>query len=105
LTLHISSFAIYLAVLNDKSKKNESGFADKLLETIINNVQIRINNVHVRYEDSITMRDNPFVVGCTLESLIAESTDSNWNVAFLKEIHENAYKVSHGYIYLSCLSL
>jgi hypothetical protein len=33
----------------DEDKKSE-GFIARLTETIINNLQIRINNVHVRYE-------------------------------------------------------
>jgi hypothetical protein len=33
-----------------KDKKND-GFMSKLSETIINNIQIKIKNVHFRYED------------------------------------------------------
>lgn len=33
--------------------KKRGGLIDRLLETIINNVQIRIRNVHARYEDEI----------------------------------------------------
>jgi hypothetical protein len=35
--------------MEDEEKKG-NGFIARLTETIINNLQVRINNVHVRYE-------------------------------------------------------
>ena len=34
-----------------EESKNDPGFMEKLTETIINNLQVKIENVHVRYED------------------------------------------------------
>ena len=44
------------AKLTEDSKKNQEltkdkGFMSKLIDTVVNNVQISIHNVHVRYED------------------------------------------------------
>lgn len=39
-----------------KTKKKENlhpHFISKLAETIINNLQVKINNIHIRYEDAM----------------------------------------------------
>lgn len=40
-----------------------------------------MNDVHIRYEDSITS-SLPFACGLTAESLCAESCDSEWRCGF-----------------------
>lgn len=47
-------------------EKTDQGFFDKLIETILNNLQVEIKNVHFRYEDT----SNPSVsyLQFTLES-------------------------------------
>lgn len=37
--------------VDDEKKKNSPSFVSKLTEKIVNNLQVRINNVHARYED------------------------------------------------------
>lgn len=35
----------------EETEKKDPGFLAKLTETVVNNVQIRVQNVHLRYED------------------------------------------------------
>ena len=35
----------------EETEKKDPGFIARLTETVINNVQIRVHNVHLRYED------------------------------------------------------
>lgn len=43
--------------------------------------QLKLNDVHIRYEDAVTC-DRPFACGLTVESLCAESCDSEWRRGF-----------------------
>ena len=37
-----------------------------------------MNDIHIRYEDSLTIPGHVFAVGMTMESLSAQSTDDEW---------------------------
>ena len=41
-------------------------------------IQIVMNDIHIRYEDSLTIPGRVFAVGMTMESLSAQSTDDQW---------------------------
>ena len=51
------------------------GCHDKLFHCTI---QIIMNDIHIRYEDSLTIPGRVFAVGMTMESLSAQSTDDQW---------------------------
>uniref|UniRef100_A0A336MDN8 CSON015545 protein n=1 Tax=Culicoides sonorensis TaxID=179676 RepID=A0A336MDN8_CULSO len=57
-------------------------YGSSLVTNIVENLQLKINGVHVRYEDSITVENCRFACGITIESLTAESCDSNWTSSF-----------------------
>ncbi|KAF9411175.1 hypothetical protein HW555_009948 [Spodoptera exigua] len=52
-----------------------------LLANIVENLQLKLNDVHIRYEDAVTCA-RPFACGLTVESLCAESCDSEWRRGF-----------------------
>lgn len=67
-------------------KKKDDGFVSRLTETVINNLQVHIENVHIRYED--TSDPDPaqaVVLGVSLKGLHAISCDENWVPAFIKK--------------------
>ena len=68
---------IYLS-LNPDEPAEAKGFMDKLVDTIVNNIQISIKSIHVRYEDKVTNPDHPFAFGVMLKGLSAETTNSQW---------------------------
>lgn len=70
------------AVANTTSDGNDT-FLNRLTETVINNLQVKIQNVHIRYEDR-SDPDRPVVFGITMESLNVESTDENGVPSFIK---------------------
>ncbi|XP_053625592.1 intermembrane lipid transfer protein Vps13D isoform X2 [Plodia interpunctella] len=53
-----------------------------LLANIVENLQLKLNDVHIRYEDTITCHPSAFACGLTVESLAAESCDSDWRRGF-----------------------
>ncbi|XP_076066395.1 vacuolar protein sorting 13C isoform X3 [Oratosquilla oratoria] len=60
------------------SKKEQSGFAEKLTVQVLRNIQITIKDIHIRYEDNLSNQSGPFAAGVTLHDLSLQSTDANW---------------------------
>lgn len=58
-------------------------YGTSLVTNIVENLELKIKNVHIRYEDSITSPDCRFACGITIESLSARSCDSNWMFGFM----------------------
>lgn len=52
------------------------------MTNIVENLELKIKNVHIRYEDPITIPDNKFACGITIGSLTARSCDANWTPGF-----------------------
>ncbi|CAG9815731.1 unnamed protein product [Phaedon cochleariae] len=65
---------------------------NKLIATIIKNIQLNIKNIHIRYEDRVTNSKFPFAFGVTLSELVVESTDANWEKTIADDIVK-IYKV------------
>ena len=63
-----------------------SGWLDygaSFIGTIVENLQLTVKNVHVRYEDDISLPGTVFAAGFTLESLAAQTCDSSWSPRFV----------------------
>jgi Vacuolar sorting-associated protein 13, N-terminal/N-terminal region of Chorein or VPS13 len=50
---------------------------------IIDNLEITLKNVHIRYEDSQTLPGSNFSAGVTLKSFTVSSCDENWTEKFI----------------------
>ncbi|XP_078488889.1 intermembrane lipid transfer protein VPS13A-like [Ciona intestinalis] len=74
-------------------EESQDGFVEKLTSQIIRNVQIRIQNIHMRYEDQSTNTQHPFAAGVKLKNLHFETTDENWIPTLLDAPVENIYKL------------
>ncbi|CAG9865247.1 unnamed protein product [Phyllotreta striolata] len=81
-------------------------FAEKLVTTVIKNLQLNICRIHFRYEDKITNPEQPFSFGFTLDELAVESTDANWEKVLSEDLVK-IFKILHlnnlG-VYLNCNS-
>ena len=84
----------------EAAKQNES-FISSLVTKIVDNVQITMRNIHVRYEDAISNPEYPFAIGLTLAELSAVSTDENWEPTF---VHNSAHGI-HKLARLDSLSM
>eukprot|EP00842_Homolaphlyctis_polyrhiza_P006737 jgi/Hompol1/7064/HPOL_002423-RA len=73
------------------SSEEENSFLAQLTTKLIDNLQISISNIHIRYEDPSISTKIPFSVGFTLAELSAVSTDENWN--------PDAVQTDQAYIY------
>ncbi|KAG8198773.1 hypothetical protein JTE90_007083 [Oedothorax gibbosus] len=53
------------------------GFMENLVTTIVNNVQVSVQNVHIRYEDGVST-SGTLACGLVLQNLTAVTTNSKW---------------------------
>ncbi|KAK5230843.1 Vacuolar protein sorting-associated protein 13 [Exophiala xenobiotica] len=81
------------AMSPEEQQKNQS-FTQSLVTAIVDNLQVSIKNVHIRYEDSIATPGHPFAVGLTLKEMSAVSTDSEWRPTFIQSNSGTTHKLA-----------
>lgn len=77
----------------EEQQKNQS-FTQSLVTAIVDNLQVTIKNVHIRYEDSIATPGHPFALGVTLKEMSAVSTDANWTPTFIQSTSGTTHKLA-----------
>lgn len=77
----------------EEQQKNQS-FTESLVTKIVDNLQITVKNIHVRYEDSISAPGHPFALGLTLEEFSAVSTDGQWKPTYIQESSGPTHKLA-----------
>ncbi|XP_072243961.1 intermembrane lipid transfer protein VPS13A isoform X2 [Leuresthes tenuis] len=69
---------------NPKLEKQDT-FVEKLVTQVIKNLQVKISNIHIRYEDDVTNPHCPLSFGVSLKNLSLQTADENWNPSILDE--------------------
>lgn len=87
--------------LSQEEQQKSQSFTDSMVTTIVNNLQITVKNIHVRYEDSISAPGHPFALGLTLQEFSAVSTDGNWTPTYI----QNSVGVAHKLATLEALAV
>ena len=77
----------------EEQQKNQS-FMDSMVTAIVDNLQITIKNIHLRYEDSIAAPGHPFALGLTLKEFSAVSTDENWTPTMITGSSKTTHKLA-----------
>jgi vacuolar protein sorting-associated protein 13A/C len=77
----------------EEQQKNQT-FTASLVTAIVDNVQVTIKNIHIRYEDSISDPGHPFAAGLTLEGFDAVSTDDSWRPTFIQSTSNTSHKLA-----------
>ena len=63
---------------------NKTTYTQKLTEKILDNLEVIISNVHIRYEDSNSSSPGvTFSAGCILNQFSISTTDWDWNRIFI----------------------
>lgn len=78
----------------EDAQKNQ-GILQALQAAVLNNVQITIKNIHIRYEDNMSVPGHPFSAGITLAEFSARTTDGEWQPAFIPASAGAIHKVGH----------
>ncbi|SCU84871.1 LAFA_0D12530g1_1 [Lachancea sp. 'fantastica'] len=69
---------------DDNATDSNESFTQSLVTKIVDNLQVSIKNIHVRYEDMENIfAEVPYSVGVTLSELSVVSTDENWEPSFI----------------------
>ncbi|GFY53155.1 putative vacuolar protein, partial [Trichonephila inaurata madagascariensis] len=68
------------------------GFMENLVTTIVNNVQVSLQNVHIRYEDSVST-SGPLACGLVLQNLTAVTTNSKWKATQIDADARSLFKL------------
>ena len=77
----------------EEQQKNQS-FTDSLVTKIVDNLQITVKNIHIRYEDSISAPGHPFALGLTLDEFSAISTDGEWKPTYIQDSAGPTHKLA-----------
>ncbi|KAL0252508.1 hypothetical protein I308_101900 [Cryptococcus tetragattii IND107] len=83
---------------NEETKQTYVG---AIVSKVVDNVQIHVKGIHIRYEDGTSTPEHPFAAGLTLNEFKAVSTDANWVEAF---IHDSLHGV-HKLVQLGALAI
>lgn len=70
--------------LSSEEQKKSQSFTESLTNAIIDNLQVNVRSIHIRYEDSISSPGHPFALGLTLNEFGAVSTNKDWRPSFIK---------------------
>ncbi|KAE9034429.1 hypothetical protein PR001_g9734 [Phytophthora rubi] len=70
----------------------EDGFAARLVNKIIDNLELHIRRIHIRIEDH-SSGDHPFAMGLTIESVHVQSTNSNWQPSYVDTAKNNEPRI------------
>ncbi|KLO14457.1 hypothetical protein SCHPADRAFT_996578 [Schizopora paradoxa] len=65
-----------------------------LVSGILNNLQVYVNNVHFRYEDTETVPGHTFAAGLTLSTLSAITTGPDWKPAVVEAKAASVHKLA-----------
>ncbi|KAG2072635.1 DUF1162-domain-containing protein [Suillus decipiens] len=70
------------------------GLWASLTAKIINNLQVTVKNIHVRYEDNLSVPGHPFAAGITLAGFTAVSVNEEWQPAFIESTAGAIHKLA-----------
>ncbi|TDZ36628.1 Vacuolar protein sorting-associated protein 13 [Colletotrichum spinosum] len=80
--------------MSQEEQKKSQSFTQSLVTKIVDNLQVTVKNIHIRYEDSISAPGHPFALGVTLEEFSAISTDGEWKPTFIQDSTKSTHKLA-----------
>ncbi|XP_077456591.1 intermembrane lipid transfer protein VPS13A isoform X1 [Stigmatopora argus] len=89
----IEETKLKLAEKENPQLQKQDTFVEKLVTQIIKNVQVKISNIHIRYEDDVTNPQCPMSFGVCLSNLSLQTCDEDWNPTVLDENARLFYKL------------
>ncbi|KAK0428668.1 hypothetical protein QR680_010939 [Steinernema hermaphroditum] len=87
--------ALRIRVPNETDQSYGSWWGASLVSTIVNNIQLILTNVHIRYEDDVSLPNrHPFNCGVRIQKISVQTTDRQWKAGFVQPKEgENVFKV------------
>ena len=86
-----------------EAQNSDPGMAANMINKIIDNIQIDISNIYLRFEDSISNPKIPYVIGMCLEAFQLYTCNENWSRAFVtgQDISLKMAKITNFQMYLN----
>jgi vacuolar protein sorting-associated protein 13A/C len=78
-----------------ESGKKKTSYMQHFAAKIIDNLEITITNIHIRYEDKVTIRGVTFSGGLTLDTISLNTTDENWTEKFMSRDDKLTTNIIH----------
>lgn len=63
-------------------ESQDSWWGASLISTVLNNIQLILNNVHIRYEDNSTVFGKTFNCGIRIQKMTMQTTNHHWKPGF-----------------------
>ncbi|KAJ7254114.1 hypothetical protein B0H12DRAFT_1202424 [Mycena haematopus] len=82
-------------LLHMRDTQQSQGLVQSLMAKIINNLQITVKNIHIRYEDKLSVPGHPFAAGVTLAGFTAVSVNGEWQPAFIESTAGAIHKLAN----------
>ncbi|KAK0465028.1 vacuolar protein sorting-associated protein 13 [Desarmillaria tabescens] len=77
------------------SSSQNQGLWQSLMAKVINNLQVTVKNIHIRYEDKLSVPGHPFAAGLTLAGFEAVSVDEEWQPVFIESTAGAIHKLAN----------
>ncbi|CAN0228321.1 unnamed protein product, partial [Ectocarpus sp. 8 AP-2014] len=65
------------------SDDDTKGFVEKLVQRIVDNIEINVADIHIRYEDTVLVPGQTVSTGVCLESFVVTTTDKDFVPQFV----------------------
>ena len=78
---------------SQEDQQKHQSFMEGMIALVVDNLQISVKNIHIRYEDSVAVPGHPFSIGLKLPLLSAVSTDEHWTPTFIKASEKTSRKL------------
>ena len=69
--------------LTTSKKDSHKSWIDIWTSKIVDNLEISLKNIHVRYEDDSHPNGSTYSAGVTLSSFLLTTCDANWKTSFV----------------------
>ncbi|XP_061528280.1 vacuolar protein sorting-associated protein 13A [Phycodurus eques] len=89
----IEETKLKVAEQENPTVEKQDTFVEKLVTQIIKNVQVKISNIHIRYEDDVTNPRCPLSFGVSLSNISLQTCDEDWKPTVLDENARLFYKL------------
>lgn len=80
--------------LSQEEQQKSQSFTESLTTAIVDNLQVSVKGIHIRYEDSIAAPGHPFALGLTLREFSAVSTDKDWIPSYIQSASGTTNKLA-----------
>ena len=78
-----------------QEKTQKASYIQQLTAKIVDNIEITLTNVHIRFEDSLTIAGTTLAAGITIASISLVTTDDAWNEAFVARATKSKTSAIH----------